>query len=337
MPTRRRHCIARIEVWIICFAALAALSAFAPGARAQAPVTLSTLDVAVWPEYDKPGLLVIYRGQVSPAVSLPVRLTFAIPASSGGSSSTAGVDAQGQFHYLQPTTAPQGDLLLVSYDNPYATFQFEYYDNPLAGQGPDRRFTYAYRADYPIDALTLEIGQAVGSTGFSITPAATSTQVREGMTFHLMSVGKVAAGETKSVSVSYRKDDNRLAAEILGLPTPSNVPFEGSGATTPAGTSSAALNAQTIIIVAAAVLAILAVVGVTLWSRSRQSTPPPRMAPVNDRPRRNNKKKGGARPQGVPVSRPASTNPSLTGYCHQCGRGLKADEQFCPACGARRK
>ncbi len=93
------------------------------------------------------------------------------------------------------------------------------------------------------------------------------------MTFHVVSVGKVAAGDSKSVSVSYRKDDNRLAAEILGLPTPQNVPFEGESA----APARAGISTPTIIIAGAAVLAILAVVGAWLWARSRQ-------APVDNNP-----------------------------------------------------
>ncbi|MFB0535005.1 MAG: zinc-ribbon domain-containing protein [Anaerolineae bacterium] len=27
----------------------------------------------------------------------------------------------------------------------------------------------------------------------------------------------------------------------------------------------------------------------------------------------------------------------MSGYCHQCGKGLRADDRFCPRCGMRRR
>ena len=54
-------------------ALLIALAALALPVGAQNPVHLSSMEISVWPEYDKPGALVIYRGTFSPAVPLPNR------------------------------------------------------------------------------------------------------------------------------------------------------------------------------------------------------------------------------------------------------------------------
>ena len=48
-----------------------------PGsASAQEEINLDTLQVDLWPEYDKPEMLVIYRIQLSEDVQLPTTLSF---------------------------------------------------------------------------------------------------------------------------------------------------------------------------------------------------------------------------------------------------------------------
>ena len=49
-------------------------------ALAQPPAPLDTLNIALWPEYDRPEVLVIYRGRVADDVPLPATLTFTLPS-----------------------------------------------------------------------------------------------------------------------------------------------------------------------------------------------------------------------------------------------------------------
>jgi len=303
------------------------------GAGAQTPIRIASMSIGLWPEYDKPGVLFIYTGRLAPDVKLPVRLTFAIPKSSGGPSSTAGIDAQGNYRYLQYQTVEQGDLLLVSYTCPYPAFQFEYYDNQLVIQGNERKLDYVYTADFAIDALTLEIQQPIGASGLQTQPPATSTQNRDQFVYQYVNVGPLAAGQTTRLTATYVKSDARLSGEILGLPTPSSVQFEDiPKAATPAG-----LPTSTVILIAVTVVAVAAVVGVYLWSQGRQKRRPA-VAATPAPARRKGKRARATQPAAnSPPGRPAAPASSANAYCHQCGRGLKADEIFCPACGARRK
>ena len=45
-------------------------------ASAQEVPTIETLHVDLWPEYDKPDMLVIYRLELSSDVSPPIKLNF---------------------------------------------------------------------------------------------------------------------------------------------------------------------------------------------------------------------------------------------------------------------
>ena len=49
-------------------------------ALAQSPVPLEILNIALWPEYDQPEVLIIYRGQIAEDVPLPAQVSFDLPA-----------------------------------------------------------------------------------------------------------------------------------------------------------------------------------------------------------------------------------------------------------------
>ena len=54
-----------------------------PAAQAQGMLSLATLEVALWPEYDRPEVLVIYKAKLPADISLPVDVSLKIPAIAG--------------------------------------------------------------------------------------------------------------------------------------------------------------------------------------------------------------------------------------------------------------
>src|SRR5216684_8246734 len=65
-----------IIAWLVLPALLAGLAlADAAPARAQQSVGLASLEIALWPEFDKPSVLVIMNGQVAAGVVLPASLS----------------------------------------------------------------------------------------------------------------------------------------------------------------------------------------------------------------------------------------------------------------------
>ena len=57
--------------------------------HAQDEVRLAYLQVDLWPEYDRPEMLVILRASLAADVSLPVDVTFRIPAAVGDPNAVA--------------------------------------------------------------------------------------------------------------------------------------------------------------------------------------------------------------------------------------------------------
>ena len=56
---------------------------------AQEKISLSQLEIDLWPEFDQPSMLVIYKATLPSGVSLPVDLTFRIPLAAGSPSAVA--------------------------------------------------------------------------------------------------------------------------------------------------------------------------------------------------------------------------------------------------------
>lgn len=289
-------------------------------ASAQGAARLAGLTVSLWPEYDRPGVLVIYRGVIADDVALPVTLQFLIPKASGGPVNTAGVDANSEFHYWTWKTADAGEFIAVSFTNPYREFQMEYYYNPLITDGTLRAFAYSYQADYPVDNLVLEVKQPAGAQNLSLTPAATSTSVDfDDLPLQKYTVGALNQGQTFQLTAAYDKTDARLSSEILGLDAPSTAEFEDKSKST--GSKDVVAY---ILIGAAATLLIGAGVYAFLQSRKRPKRPA-KAAPAKSSKEKSRK---AAQPRA---------DTSSNAFCHQCGNRLRQDAQFCPKCGAKVK
>ncbi len=299
----------------LVFALLILVAALcAATASAQGTVRLASLNVSLWPEYDKEGVLVIYHGEVADDVTLPVTLRFLMPKEAGVPAATAGVDASGEYRYLQYELEDAGDFLAVSYTNPYRVFQFEYYYNPLVITDTLRTFTYTFQADYATESLAVEVKQPAGAQDLTLTPVATETGIDfDGLPLQGYMLDAFEAGQTFELSAQYEKTDPRLSSEILALPTPGTAEFEDM----PKAKDNTL--AYILIGVAGALLVGAGVYAVT-QGRKRPKTAPVRSA----RPKPKTAKQTRAKTEAV-------------AYCHKCGTGLRPGDAFCPKCGTKVK
>lgn len=72
---------------------------------AQNEITLASLEIDLWPEYDRPDMLVIYRLTLDNSVKLPAQLTLRIPAAVGAPYNVAYEDAaDGMLYNLNYST-----------------------------------------------------------------------------------------------------------------------------------------------------------------------------------------------------------------------------------------
>ena len=277
---------------------------------------MTGLKISLWPEYDQPSLLVMYRGRFAADSSLPLPVEFRIPAEVGRPHAVAFLDEQGNPRDLGYTTRAEGDWLVLAFELPTPGFQLEYYaplpGSPAPGQ---RTFTYTYRADYAVTTLDLEVQEPLGTQGFKLEPPADSViQEADGLSYHLATASSLRQNDTVTWSVSYEKIDSGLTAEAF---QPAETPTEVIPPTAPGENK----GVSGILIAVLGVIA-LGAVGVGAFWLGKRSQPAPPPAALGKR------RRGGQR------RRPGQSTRQDTGFCYQCGTRLRSGADFCQQCGA---
>lgn len=310
-----------------------ALAQDVPPAGGGVP-TLASLELALWPEYDRPEVLVIYRGVFAPETALPVPVELRLPARVGAPTAVAYAGPGGQPLNQEYTTRTEGDQLVVSFELATLGFQLEYYDALAVDSTGKRTYSYSYTADYPITALSLEVQTPPTAEAVTLDPPADSVVPQaDGVTSYLVQAGAVAQGATKSWTLTYQKADSALTVETL-------VPQPGAEAT--AAASPEGMGNSTVLVFLVAFVALIAVGAAAFWlGRRTQPIAQPSMPPGSHPPALSSK--GG---QGSAVARRQSTGPrpqpatpgaaprEETLYCGMCRALLRPDSDFCHKCGA---
>ncbi|MGD8624036.1 MAG: zinc ribbon domain-containing protein [Anaerolineae bacterium] len=293
-------------ILILCLAFLVR-----PGLAQEAP-ELSSLEIALWPEFDRPDMLIIYQGFLAPETALPVAVELRIPAGVGEPSAVAYVDETGQRFNQQYTTRIEGDERVVSFELATQGFQLEYYDPlPVDDQGR-REYTFGYVADYPITLLSLEVQVPPTAENFQMEPPADSVVPEaDGLTYHVAQAGALAQGESRNWTVRYDKADADLTVS-------SQVPSQPTQAPSPAAQGGG--DSSTVLLFLVAFLG-LAVVGAGAFWLGQRTQPAAGRGSPSSRPQ---KRRGGGR----------SGSSGRVIFCHKCGAHLRSDSDFCHKCGA---
>jgi len=305
-------------------------------AQGTEPVRLSKLEIALWPEFDRPQLLVIFQGRLADDVSLPAVLTLTMPAAAGEPHAVASVDEQGQrltAAYTVQTTDEETQITYTALE--HLGFQFEYYWDVIQVTGNRHEFAFAYALDVPIDDLTLELQQPLDASHLTLTPTASQATPGFGnLTYHLLPLGALPAGQEISWQVSYDKASSRLSVEAVPTSAPVS---DASASDAPQGNAS--LGA-----VLAVGAALIVVAGGFWYLGSRQRGQPAshslaRMAHPQSARKRKDRKKNSPQSQKDPAA--AHTSQEIVfpagSFCHRCGAALAADALFCHRCGTPRK
>jgi len=271
------------------------VSGFA-GAANVAP-RLESLQVEIWPEYDRPAALVILKGELAGDVTLPAALSLRVPASSGGPAAVAYAAARtGPLLNLPYDRSAAADFITLRFTVPERFFHVEFYD-PLATGEPERSYKYLWPGDLPVAALHVVVQEPAAARGISMQPdLGQLSDGADGMRYRAAQLGPVEQGKSLAIEIRYAKSDARTSVEILKA---------GASLAGPPAVSSSEERESFRLFMAAAAFALLAVgAGLVyfLWWRRRASA-------------------GGG------------TGGS---FCAKCGSPLAEGDRFCAKCGAAR-
>ncbi len=293
--------------WFIILILLAIFSIPMPSG-AQGETKFASVNVDVWPEFDRPAVLVIYHLSLAVDVPLPVDLDLRIPAQAEVNA-VAYTDASGTLVNATYDTKVEGSWIFLTFKTQSASVQIEYYDG-LIKDAASRHIVYQWAGDYAVESLTVTLQQPVDATDLKFDPNLTKSHVEaDGLTYHSSDPVTLAAGQAATWSMDYQKITDRLSSSSLNIQ-----PSTPLGENTPGRVSFSIYMPW--IIGGTGLLLIIAglVVGLTYWRGTGKGfTPRKRHGKQNE-------------------------NSETTGngtYCHQCGKRAQPEDVFCRTCGVR--
>ncbi len=272
--------------------------------RAQAPLHLSSVSVNLWPEYDQPGLLVIYHIELAPDTTLPAVFELRVPAGSQVNAVAVLDSAKGLVNAPYEST-PQGDWSALSITTNSLQLQVEYYVT-LVKDGSDRRISYQWPGDNRVDTLDVNFLLPPAADLIKIDPAPMTTGPGQGgLTNYLIRTANPPSGQPFTVTIEYTRQTNELG--IASLPVQAiSTPGAGTPGQPAASLWSWVLGGLGLLLVVGGVIGFVGL-------------------------RRGNRAPTGRRERKVPPS----GEESEPIYCSECGKRARPGDIFCRTCGAR--
>lgn len=279
------------------------------GVRAQDSVTMSTLGIDLWPEHDEPNVLVIYNATLAPEVTLPVELTFRIPASSRVNA-VAIQQVDGTLYNAFYEQQVVGVWEQITFTATTPQVRLEYYDDSLSINDTQRKYEYQWAGDYAVNALVVQVQQPIDATDMRLSPGMGSGSVApDGLVYYQADIGSLAQGEDFTLSLSYQKETDTLTSAALN-PQPSEpLTVETPGRVDVAKILPWVLGSLGLLLIAGG--------GVWYWQSRKEADSP------KARQRRASRVKAEAVSSGEAL------------YCQQCGKRAGPGDRYCRSCGTR--
>lgn len=306
-------------------------------AAAQTPITLKSLEIEMWPEFDRPETLVIYRAELASTVTLPAEVTFRLPATAETMHAVA-VDRDGALMQVNADAFKLervNDAMLLTFSTPVPRIQFEYYDaSILTKQGAERQLKFEIAASYLAEKAAFQVQEPFQAEKFTLTPPASSTFTgNDGLTYAVVEISGLARDKTFTLTANYSRASDTLSAQNLTAPTampPAPAAAESPVAESPVAESPANENLTLGYILIGIGVALL--LGVAVYWVQSKKVAPAKARPATRRPKRT------ARPveTSMPVAPPPVAGPT-SNFCYRCGVALRDDANFCHSCGAERR
>ena len=311
----QKNVTAYVMRWSAVCWALLMLLIFSAVGRAQAQEgALKELQVSLWPEYDRPGVLVIYRLRLPDSTTLPSDLKVRVPASAQVNAVAVRQD-DGSLLNAPYERVVNGDWAEISFTTTLPGAQIEYYDESLTKEGKLRKYQFSWPGDYAIDTLGIEVQQPLGATNMVTSPAlGTGKTGQDNLTYYTANIGSMPQGQSFDLSLQYEKANDNLSA--AGLTVQPSTPVENA-----AGGLRSQMTAVLPWGLAALGLVLIVGGGIWYWQSGKRKT-------EHKEPRR--RRKASSTEERAAVSAPPAGGAI---YCHSCGNRASQGDRFCRTCG----
>jgi hypothetical protein len=286
--------------------------------------------IELWPEYDRPEVLVIYRVALSVETALPASLTFYLPGYIETMNAVA-YEENGNLFAINQDIIEQRreDVLLLTFSTPSRQVQLEYYDPLiLTRQGQMRRLDFAFLAPYDIETVSIEVQEPAQAENFSLKPAPARTFTgHDGLNYSVLDLATLAPGDTITLTATYQRESEELSIRQPGVIS------EHAEDIVEVDSSARQNITLAYILMGAGLVTFLGAIAHWWWFNRRQAPATKRRSTTR---LGRAKKRQPARPEKAKVALNSSDEVQL-GFCYKCGAALRPEANFCHNCGARRR
>ena len=275
-----------------------------PHVQAQSTVQITSVQVGLFPEYDRPTMLVVLDIDLSMDTTNPQMLTFQVPADVE-SLSVLQRTGSGTPTPLEAEVEEIGKWKDVQFSTDAQTIQIEYYDPNLVKESDRRFYEYQWLSVYNVDSLNVLVRQPFGAGEIQADPSLDGRDSGpDDAVYYTQAMGAVPAGELFTLTLLYTKDTANLDNPALPVE-----PAQPVSDATPGRTSSPLSVIMWLLTVAVAVLVL---VGLYYWWFKSN---------VMDTRDRTVQGVGIMNPEKQPV------------FCHECGMRSRPGDSYCSNCG----
>jgi hypothetical protein len=281
---------------------LPALAFAQAGGAAKGNPRLASLNIEIWPEYDRPAALLILRGVLAEGVKLPAAITLRLPAASGGAAAVAySTAADGNLLNLKHASTSKGEYITVKFETPERYFHVEFYE-PIPTAVAARTYRYVWPGDLAVERVTVVVQEPASASEFSVEPRLERLSTgQDGLRYRTADLGALEAGKPLSIALRYTKVDPRPSKpKATELPAPVTAPAPAMATAPVAAATSGGLPEWALPLAAMALLGVLGAVFILWWWR-RESA----------------------------IAKP------VTQFCAKCGAAQAPGNRFCATCGAK--
>jgi len=269
---------------------------------------LERLEVALLPEYDQPGVLVILRGLLAPAVELPAHVEIPVPAAYGEPSAVAIQGPEGQLFTADYQRRVQGQWATIVIEAESSGIWIEFYAD-LTVEGDKRSFTFFWPGGMDIAEFQYEIQQPWSADNIRVTAQGVAAIHTDGLVYHSASYGSLSAAAQALISFAYENPGSELT---INAQPKIDRPDEVRGETPDLS--------QMLPYILGGVGIVLIAAGAILYVRFKRQD----SAVSQPRKRKRRRKTTGESREEVDAS-PV--------YCHLCGVQAGASDHYCRRCG----
>ncbi|MFQ6673923.1 MAG: zinc ribbon domain-containing protein [Fidelibacterota bacterium] len=170
------------------------------------------LIVAIWPEYDHPGVLVIYTGTIKDD-HLPLHLEARVPDETNIALAVGQSDTSDKLLPVDIEERDGGKWIFTTLVK--ESFQIEFYYNPF-GPSELRQADLTIEMNHSVDTYHIAIQQPLAAEQFQFSETNADKFTDEhGLTYYRVHRGSLPSGERASISYSYLNRKGKLSVLLL--------------------------------------------------------------------------------------------------------------------------